>query len=165
MKRAGQIVLVVSFMAFCWLAMQAVHEAGHIAAAIITGTEIIRVVLHPLAISETEVWEPVHPLVVVWAGPIAGTAIPLVLFLVAARLRMPYVYLIRFFAGFCLIANGVYIGFGPTTGGADTAVMWENGTPFLVRLFFGIPAAAMGLYLWHGQGIHFGLGNVEGKVE
>ncbi len=32
-KRFEQAILIVTFLAFCWLAMQAVHELGHVVGA------------------------------------------------------------------------------------------------------------------------------------
>ncbi len=164
MKRAEQVILIVTFTAFSWLVMQVVHELGHIAAAVATGAEILKVYLHPLIVSSTDVWNPPHPLIEVWAGPIAGSLLPLFAFLVARAFRCPGLYLFRFFAGFCLIVNGVYIAFGPSSGGADSAVMIENGTPRLAMVVFGLLTAPLGLYFWHRQGHHFGLGDAKGKV-
>lgn len=144
--------------------MQVVHELGHIAAALATGAEIIKVYLHPLIISSTEIGDNPYPLVEVWGGPVVGVLIPLAALLLAYVVRMPGLYLFRFFAGFCLIVNGVYIAFGPSTGGADTAVMITHGTPRWLMVLFGLATAPLGLYLWHRQGPHFGLGDANGTV-
>jgi hypothetical protein len=37
MRRVHQIVLIVSTLVFSWLGMMAVHEAGHVLAAWLTG--------------------------------------------------------------------------------------------------------------------------------
>src|SRR5438105_1787209 len=92
--------------------MQAVHESGHVFGAWLTGGRVARVVLHPLTISRTDVADNPHPLVVVWAGPIFGVVVPLLLWGAAAASRLPGAFLLRFFAGFCLLANGLYIGVG-----------------------------------------------------
>jgi hypothetical protein len=62
-----------------WLAMQAVHELGHILAAWLTGGTVERVILEPLAISRTDVSPNPSPLAVAWAGPLVGVALPLFL--------------------------------------------------------------------------------------
>ncbi len=85
-------------------------------------------------------------------------------FLVAKLARCPGIYLFRFFAGFCLVANGAYIAFGPSDGLADTAVMLTHGSYRWQLVLFGILAAALGLYLWHRQGHYFGLGKTNGRV-
>ncbi len=72
MKRLSQILLIVSFIGFSWLAMQAVHEAGHVLVARLTGGKVIKVALHPLIVSRTDLGENPHPLAVVWGGPLVG---------------------------------------------------------------------------------------------
>ena len=74
--RLQQTILIVSFIGFCWLMMQVVHEAGHIAGALATRGKVQKVVLHPLAFARTDISPNPHPLLVVWAGPIVGTLLP-----------------------------------------------------------------------------------------
>lgn len=164
MKRFEQAILIITFIAFSWLAMQAVHELGHVVAAWLTKAEIIRIALHPCIISQTEIGHNPHPSIVVWAGPLVGSVLPLLAWLLAKVCRAPGVYLFRFFAGVCLIANGVYIAFGPSEGLADTGVMMEHGSPRWLMALFGIITVPLGLYLWHRQGKHFGLGEAKGHV-
>ncbi|NQU25285.1 MAG: hypothetical protein HQ567_28710 [Candidatus Nealsonbacteria bacterium] len=164
MRRLDQIILIATFLAFSWLAMQVVHELGHVVGAWLTKAEVMKVALHPCIISRTDIGHNPHPSVVVWAGPIVGAILPVFVFLVAKVCRCPGVYLFRFFAGFCLIANGAYIAFGPGDGGADTGVMMQHGSPRWLMVLFGILTAPLGLYLWHGQGEHFGLAEAQGNV-
>ena len=164
MKRIEQTVLMVTFLAFSWLAMQAVHELGHVTGAFLTNAEVSKVALHPCIISRTDLGHNPHPLLVVWAGPVIGSALPLLAFLLAKVCRNSGVYLFRFFAGFCLIANGVYIAFGPSDGAADTGVMMQYGSPRWIMITFGLLTASLGLYLWNRQGQHFGLGDAKGIV-
>ena len=42
--------------------------------------------------------------------------------------------------------------------------MTENGSPRWLLVLFGLLAAPIGLYLWHRQGPHFGLGEAKGNV-
>src|SRR5262245_3665802 len=141
MKRAQQILLIITFIAFSWLAMQVVHEAGHVIVAGMTGAEVINVVLHPLVISRTDIGKNPHPLAVVWGGPLIGTILPLLAFGLAEVCRLPGVYLFRFFAGFCLVANGVYIGTGWLLADeADPWVMTKNGSPVWLLVIFGLAA-------------------------
>lgn len=164
MKRLEQVILIVTFFGFSWLAMQAMHELGHVFGTWTTGAEITKVALHPCIISRTDIGYNPHPSVVVWAGPIIGSVLPLLTFLVAKICRSPGVYLFRFFAGFCLIANGIYIAFSPAEGGADSGVMMLHGSPRWGMVLFGLLTAPLGLYFWHRQGPHFGLGEAKGKV-
>jgi hypothetical protein len=139
--------------------MQAVHELGHVLGAWATGGRVARVVLHPLTISRTDLAENPHPLVVAWFGPLFGAAAPLVLWLLAASLRLPGTFVIRFFAGFCLVANGAYLGGGALVGIGDAGDLLRHGAPSWCLCLFGGLAAAAGLGLWHGQGRHFGWGD------
>jgi hypothetical protein len=128
MKRAAQILLIVTSIAFSWLAMQVVHEMGHLLVARLTGGEVLKVDLHPLIVSRTDLGENPHPLAVVWGGPLVGSIFPLLLLALASACRLPGLYMFRFFAGFCLVANGVYIGIGwALADGADPSVMTETG--------------------------------------
>src|SRR6266852_2985807 len=102
-------VLIVSTVLGSWLGMQAVHEFGHVLGARLTGGRVAQVVLHPLTISRTDLSHNPRPLLVVWAGPAFGVLLPLALWGVAAGLRLPGAFVLRFFAGFCLLANGAYI--------------------------------------------------------
>ncbi len=152
MPRLRQIVFIASLLGLCWLGMQAVHELGHVAAAMLTGGEVSQVVLHPLTISRTDLGVNPRPLVVVWAGPLAGVLLPLA----AAGVRWFVDNLatrcVQFFAGFCLIANGAYIGLGTFERIGDCDVMLRHGTPMWVMIAFGIVAIITGLGLWHRLG-------------
>jgi hypothetical protein len=165
MKRLPQIILITTFLPFCWLSMQAAHEFGHVLAAWATGGQVTHVALYPTVFSRTDLAYNPRPLVVVCAGPLIGALLPLVAFLLAAMGGIPGVFLFRFFAGFCLIANGAYMAFGPGEGGADTGIMLSHGLPRVVLVLFGMLAIPTGLYLWHRQGAHFGLGNAQDRVQ
>ncbi|MBW3598459.1 MAG: hypothetical protein KY475_14460 [Planctomycetes bacterium] len=164
-NRSLQAVLIVSTLLGSWLGMQAVHELGHVLGAAITGGRVQRVVLHPLTISRTDVAPNPHPLIVVWAGPLLGVLAPLAMWGAAAALRMRGAFVLRFFAGFCLVANGVYIAGGSAAGVGDCGEMLRHGTPIWALWLFGAVAVPAGLWLWHRQGAHFGLGEAKGKVD
>jgi hypothetical protein len=89
MTRLAQLALLASFPSFSWLAMQVVHEAGHVLGAAVSGGTVHQVVLHPSTLSRTDVFPNPHPLVVVWAGPVVGAMLPLGICLIAAALRSP----------------------------------------------------------------------------
>lgn len=168
MNRFHQILLIGTFLPLCWLCMMAVHEAGHVAGALATGARIEKVVLHPLTISRTDVFPNPAPLLVVWAGPIVGVLVPLGLFAVAVVARWRWRYLPQFFAGFCLIANGCYVGAGAFLRGndaSDPGVMIAQGSPMWWLGGFAVVTFAFGLYLWNGLGPDFGLGPSQGRVD
>jgi len=163
--RLPQIILIGSFLGFCWLALQVAHELGHVLGAWLSGGTVTGVALHPLTFSRTDLGQNPNPGVVVWAGPIVGVLLPLATFSIARLARWPGLYLFRFFAGFCLVANGVYIGAGwLIEEGADAFVMLFNGSPKWALILFGTLTVPIGLLLWHRQGRHFGLGSAQGKV-
>lgn len=164
-SRVSQIILIGTLIGFSWLAMQAVHELGHVMGARATGAEINQVVLHPMTVSRTDLGQNPKPLQVVWAGSLVGALLPLAAYLLAAGLRLPFLYLLRFFVAFCLVTNGVYIGSGAFIPLADTAVMTFNGSPRWLMALYGLIAIPLGFILWHGQGKHFGLGNARGQVD
>jgi len=165
MNRLHQTILITTFLPLCWLGMMAVHELGHVLAAWLTGGEVTKVVLHPLAISRTEVSPNPKPLAVVWAGPLVGSLVPLFAWAIVRTLFLPGEYLWRFFAGFCLIANGVYIGAGSFEAIGDAGDMQRDGSPVWLLWVFGAISIPAGLLLWHGLGQHFGLGKARGRVE
>lgn len=163
MHRFHQAVLIASTLLGSWLGMQAVHEAGHVLGAWRSGGRVARVVLHPLTISSTELADNPSPLVVAWAGPIFGVLGPLALW--AGGRRLPASFVLRFFAGFCLLANGAYIGLGSFGAVGDCGEMLRHGSPIWQLWLFGAASAPAGLRLWHRQGEHFGLGRANGRVD
>lgn len=165
MKRLHQFVLIASLLPFCWLAMMAVHEFGHVLAAWMSGGTVTKVVLHPLAISRTDVVNSSHPLVVVWGGPLVGILLPLLVWLGFRHFHLPGDYLPRFFAGFCLIANGAYLGVGSFNRIGDAGELLRHGTPIWLLWLFGILTVPTGLALWNDLGPHFGFGHAHGNVD
>ena len=163
-ERAGQIVLMLAFGGVCWLGMQIVHELGHVVAAVASGGTVENIVLQPLAMSRTEVGTNPHPVVQVWAGPVVGVLLPLIAWAAVLSCRAPGSYLFRAFAGFCCVANGTYIAFGPSDTGMDTEIMLLLGASRWQLVLFGVPCIALGLFLWHGQGHHLGFGEANGRV-
>ena len=157
-RRASQIVLIVSTLGASWLGMQAIHELGHVIGALVSGGIVERVVLHPLTISRTDLSHNPQPLLVVWAGPILGCLLPVLLGQIARWCHWSLSFLLRFFAGFCLLANGLYIGIGSFDRVGDCGEMLRHGSSSWLLWVFGAVTAPMGLWLWHGQGPQFGWG-------
>jgi hypothetical protein len=165
LRRLHQVKLIASVLLASWLGMQSVHEFGHVLGASVTGGRVARVVLNPLTISRTDLSENPHPLAVVWAGPVVGIVVPLLLGSAASMLQIRGAYVLRFFAGFCLVANGLYIGLGSFNRVGDCGEMLRHGSQPWQLWIFGLLAAASGIWLWHGQGQHFGIGNPGGEVD
>ena len=163
--RVHQILLIGTFLPLCWLLMQAVHELGHVAGSLATGGTISHVVLNPLTISRTDTSGSASPLLVVWAGPVVGVVVPLLLLAVFKATVREWSYLPQFFAGTCLIANGAYIGIGSFGRVGDAGDMIRLGSPLWSLWLFGLITFPSGLYLWNGLGPHFGLGRAQGIVD
>ncbi|HUG67179.1 MAG TPA: hypothetical protein VMM76_05485 [Pirellulaceae bacterium] len=159
-----RLLLVGTFLPFCWLAMQAVHELGHVIAALGTGGIVSQVVLHPLTISRTDLAENPHPLIVAWLGPLIGVLAPVGMLGLFKIGKFRGWYLVQFFAGFCLIANGVYIGIGSLEGIGDAGDLINHGSPMWCLWLFGLISVPFGFFLWNGLGSHFGLGRKNGEV-
>jgi hypothetical protein len=167
MHRFWQILLITSTFGFSWLGMMVFHESGHVLHAWAGGGEVARVVLHPLAFSRTDYAANPHPLLAAWGGAVWGTVLPVVLWLAVRLAANRYDYLARFFAGFCLVTNGAYLGAGSFfAGGGDDAglILRHGGQPWQLWLF-GLAAMAAGLVLWNGLGPKFGLGSARGRVD
>jgi hypothetical protein len=158
LNRFYQTLFVVAYLPLCWLAMQAVHELGHVVAAKASGSVIVKVVLHPLEISRTEVTHNARPLLVAWAGPIVGAFAPLLLWLAWRALRWPELALVQFFAGFCLIANGAYLGVGAIHPVGDALEIARYGGAAWELALFGLATIPPAFWLWHGLGPAFGFG-------
>jgi len=160
--RLRQVLLLATFLPWCWLAMMVVHELGHVLAAWMTGGTVERVVLHPLAISRTDLGENPYPLVVSWAGAVVGCALPCFVWMITQVSRLSLAPFMRFFTGFCLVANGVYLGMGSWTGDGDAGDLIGAGAQVWHLVVFGVGAVAAGCWLWHGLGPSFGFrGNLE----
>ena len=147
--------------------MMALHELGHVWHGWLSGARLAAVYIPLVGFSRTDFAVNPHPLFVVWGGPLWGCLLPLMLWVAVRLLAKPYAYLAKWFAGFCLIANGGYLlGGAFLVGGADDAgVVLQHGGARWQLLAFGVAAIMAGLYLWHGLGPHFGLGESQGKVD
>jgi len=163
--RVWQVLLIVSTIGLSWLGMMAVHELGHVLAAWLSGGRVVGVVLHPLAISRTDVAPNPRPRLVAWGGPLFGTIAPLCMLAGARLAARRYRYLLAFFAGFCCVANGLYLAVGSWASVGDAGDLLRHGAARWQLILFGIPSAAVGLWLWNGLGPHFGFGAAHGKVD
>lgn len=158
LNRWNHLLLAGSTVIFSWLAMQAVHETGHVLHAWASGGKVTHVVLDPLGISRTDIEPNPHPQFVAWGGPVWGSVWPLVVLGVVRAMHWRRAWLVAFFAGFCLVANGAYLLAGAFFPAGDAEVLLQNGAPRLALVSFGVVATAGGFWLWNGLGKHFGWG-------
>lgn len=160
--RAGFYVAALGLLS--WLLMQFVHECGHVLGAWLTGRTVLQVVLHPLQISETMVDPKPSPLAVIWSGPLFGSIVPVLLWQIVRWARVGGEAECRFFAGFCLIANGAYIGCGVFDPVGDAFDLVQQGTPRWLLGLFGLIAIPPGIWLWDGTGAKLGIGEQAAPV-
>jgi hypothetical protein len=165
MKRQPHLLLIASTLGLSWLAMQAVHEAGHVAAAIATGGRVADVKLHPLALSHTMLSENPRPLWVAWMGPVVGVFVPVLAWAITERLTLRGAFVVRFFAGFCLVGNGAYLAGGSFYGAGDASDLVRHGAPTPVLWLFGLATIPAGFWLWNGLGPQFRAGEKSSDVD
>jgi hypothetical protein len=140
-----------------WLAMMTVHEFGHVAHAWLSGGHVERVVLNPAAFSRTDLAHNPHPLFVAWGGVVWGSAIPICVWLAAARAKVRCAFLLRFLAGFCLIANGAYLATAAALPVGDALDLVRLGAPVWGLALAGTAGVVGGLALWSPLGANFGM--------
>jgi hypothetical protein len=63
-----------------------------------------------------------------------------------------------------LVTNWAYLLFGSFDGIGDCDTMLRHGSPIWSLWLFGAITMPLGLWLWHRQGEHFGLGKAKGQV-
>jgi hypothetical protein len=145
-------ILILAGAYISWLGMMALHEAGHVAHARLSGGTVERVSIPLIGFSQTFYATNPNPRFVTWGGPIWGSILPLI-FLAAAMAFQKLRRAVQFFAGFCSIANGAYIGLGWTMRAGDAAELVKHGEAVWRLIAFGLVAGAVGLYLWHRLGV------------
>jgi len=131
------------------MGMLILHELGHVLHAVLSGGHITGVKMPLLGFSQTLVDPNPHPLFVVVGGPLWGALLPVTLLVTTRLISSPILPAMRFFAGFCLIANGVYIGLGWSMRAGDAADLLRHGAPLAALLCFGIVSTVAGLWVWH----------------
>ncbi len=145
--------------------MQIVHELGHVLAALVSGGRVAAVVLNPLEFSRTDLAINLHPLFVAWSGAMVGSIVPVLAAAGWPRTRLPARPVVRFFAGFCLIANGAYLGAGSFVGAGDAGDLLRHGAAIWHLWLFGLATVPVGFWSWNGLGPSFGLGAGAGRVD
>jgi len=145
--------------------MMIVHEVGHVLHALLSGGNVVQVVLCPWEFSRTDVSPNPRPLFVAWGGAIWGVLIPLGAWIATKTALRSYSYLAAFFAGFCCVANGAYISAGSIAQAGDAGDMLRNGAAYWQLVSYGLVAMVVGLSLWNGLGPHYGLGDNQVRVD
>jgi len=147
-----QMIIGVVVVVLSWYGMMVVHEAGHCFGAVITGGKIERVVIPIVGFSRTDVSASAQPLIVIWGGPIFGAVTPVILLIWFKHTSQQVRQILRYFIGFCLIANGAYIGIGAILRAGDCEEMLKYGSPMWLLVVFGLISSVAGLFVWHRMG-------------
>jgi len=134
-----------------WLGMLAVHELGHVLHAVVSGGRVERVNFPLLGFSQTIVHPNPHEQFVVWGGLLWGAALPAMGAAIIWMVRRRVPEWLKFFAGFCLIANGGYmaVGWVHRDSGADPAELRRLGAPVWPMIAIGAAMISAGLATWH----------------
>lgn len=149
-KYAWHFATLFALLSLSWLMMMAVHELGHVVAAWGTGGTVTHVVLHPLAFSRTDVWPNPSPVLVVWAGPVIGVLLPILLWLLVKFTVTSAAWLFQFAVTFSLLANGIYIGVGWTQRIGDAGDMLRLGSERWQLVVFGVLCVVAALFCGRG---------------
>ncbi len=154
----NRALLIFSTVVFSWLAMMVVHEFGHVLNAWISGGQVVKVVLHPLAISRTDVVPNPHPAFERWGGAVWGCVIPVLACQIAKLRKSASLHVFAFFAGFCLIANGAYLSASVLSPVGDGKNLIDMGVNRAWLVAWGAITIPIGFWFWNGLGPAFGIG-------
>jgi mannose/fructose/N-acetylgalactosamine-specific phosphotransferase system component IIC len=152
MRPVARMLIAAVALYASWLGMMAVHELGHVIHARLSGGVVAAVHVPMVGYSVTEYAVNPRPRFVAWGGAVWGSVLPLVGWGIARRVRMPGSRWLQFFAGFCLVANGAYLGVGWAMRVGDAQELLTLGTPRAALCAFGIVALTAGLLIWHDLG-------------
>lgn len=156
--RAVFAVVVAAALYLSWLGMMVVHEAGHVLHAWASGGTVVRVVLEPLSLSRTDLGDNPAPVFVALGGFVWGSLLPVLAALPVRRPGSRLGHLLRFFAGFCLVANGVYLAGGVFSRTGDPGELLHFGVAPWLLVAGGVGLAVPGLHVWHRLGPRMGFG-------
>lgn len=127
----------------------AAHELGHVMHAYASGGRVARVSLPWFGFSQTFFRSNPHPHFVVWGGPVWGCVLPVVIWALIPRRWKTVRQWVQFWAGFCLVANGAYVGVGWALRVGDAGDLLRYGTPVWAMIAFGAATFSAGMGLWH----------------
>lgn len=147
-----KIIVWFVIIILSWYGMMAVHEAGHCLGALIAGAKIEAVKIPIADFSRTDFSGGRNTLLVIAAGPLLGAILPMTLLLILRAVKDRIKNAIMFFVGFCLLANGTYIGLGAFLRAGDCRQLIQQGVPIWQLIVFGLVSSGAGLFIWHCMG-------------
>jgi hypothetical protein len=104
---------LVLWLLWAWVVMTVTHELGHVLAGVVGGARLTELEVRPWHLPHSILVNDDYPLMTLWAGPVLGCAIPL---LVASLTGRPAC---RFVAWFCVVANATYLLLGYFSGDGE----------------------------------------------
>jgi hypothetical protein len=119
-------------LAAAWCVMTVTHESGHVVGGWLCGGTLQEAKLWPWQLPYSAFDPDPRPLVTLWAGPVLGVLVPVV---VAFMVRRPWMW---FVADFCVLANGSYLAVAWVTGDRllDTPKLLGHGAhPAAIAMF------------------------------
>lgn len=145
------LVLLAADAGWLWVLMLLTHEVGHGAVALLTGGEVISVELRPGVPGHTLVNPNPQPDGVIWGGFLSGCLLPLGAWAAARAIHPAAAGDLRLLAGFCLLANGVYLAAGGSESLTDPGVLLSLGWSWPVLLAIGVLLAGPGYGLFRRE--------------
>jgi hypothetical protein len=144
-----KITVLVAACYASFLGMEIVHEFGHVLNAIATGGRVVAVEIPLIGTSQTLVAPNPQELFEIMGGPLWGILIPLLACGLARYFTDRVPETLKFFAGFCLIANGAYLAIGWWWPASDGGQLARLEVPKETLVGIGVIASAVGLGVWH----------------
>ncbi len=146
------VLAVLALLASAFLAMEAVHEFGHVVCAWASGGRVVAVEIPLIGTSQTFVAPNPNEALVAEGGAVFGVVIPLLACGLSRLFRkgVPEGAL-EIFRGLCvLIANGVYMSVGlQAKRNTDAGDLVHLGVPGIAMIGYGAIAIVGGLLIWH----------------
>lgn len=146
-KYAQWLKLLITAI-LCWYPFMCLHELGHILSAQFTGGRIQEIILVPWKFSQTVIRHSHHPLIDAWAGPLLGVTLPLFAYSLHKKFKRENDFL-SILTGFCLMANGLYIGLGWIDKVGHAGDIITHNFSIISMILFGIISSTTGLFIWH----------------
>jgi hypothetical protein len=111
------------WLLWAWVVMTVTHELGHVVAGVVGGARLTELEVRPWHLPHSILVNDHYPLLTLWAGPVLGCAIPLMVASITGRPAC------KFVAWFCLVANATYLLLGYFSGDAhlDSTKMLRAG--------------------------------------
>jgi len=150
--RRNRIIINIAVIILSWYAMMMIHEAGHCLGAWVSGAHVDIVTIPIIGFSQTTITNNNNPLLTTWAGPVFGALAPLTLLIFLNGRTRRIKHTLLYFIGFCLIANGAYIGVGAFIRAGDCGDMLKYGSPMWTLILFGSISTTAGIITWHRMG-------------